>query len=62
MPHLHQKCQQIPQNASGSFSPGGAVSGCGCNSADVVEYRGPRIFGIQPQMLVDELFLDRGVE
>jgi hypothetical protein len=33
MPHLHQKCRQIPQNASGSFSPGGAVSGCGCNSA-----------------------------
>ena len=28
---------------------------------DVVEYRGPGLFGIQPQMLVDELFLDRGV-
>jgi len=29
---------------------------------DVLEYRGPRLFGIQPQMLVDELFLDRGVK
>ena len=29
---------------------------------DVVEYRGPGLFGIQPQMLVDELFLDRGVK
>jgi hypothetical protein len=29
---------------------------------DVVEYRGPRLFGIQPQMLVDEFFLDRGVK
>ena len=33
MPHLHQKCQQIPQTAQDSFSPGGAVSGRGCNSA-----------------------------
>ena len=29
---------------------------------DVVEYRGPGLFGISPQMLVDELFLDRGVK
>ena len=29
---------------------------------DVVEYRGPCLFGIQPQVLVDELFLDRGVK
>jgi hypothetical protein len=29
---------------------------------DVVEYRGPCLFGIQPQMLVDEFFLDRGVK
>jgi len=29
---------------------------------DVVEYRGPCLFGIPPQMLVDELFLDRGVK
>ena len=29
---------------------------------DVVEYRGPDLFSIQPQMLVDELFLDRGVK
>ena len=29
---------------------------------DVVKYRGPGLFGIPPQMLVDELFLDRGVE
>lgn len=33
MPHLHQECQKIPQNAQGSFSPAGAVSGRGCNSA-----------------------------
>jgi hypothetical protein len=29
---------------------------------DVVEYRGPGLFSIQPQMLVDELFLDRGIK
>ena len=29
---------------------------------DVIEYRGPGLSGIQPQMLVDELFLDRGVK
>ena len=29
---------------------------------DVIEYRGPGLFGIPPQMLVDELFLDRGVK
>ncbi len=29
---------------------------------DVIEYRGPDLVGIQPQMLVDELFLDRGVK
>ena len=29
---------------------------------DVIEYRGPDLVGIQPQMLVDELFLDRGIK
>ena len=29
---------------------------------DVVEYGGPGLFGIQPQVLVDELFLDGGVK
>ena len=29
---------------------------------DVVEYRGPDLVGIQPQMLVDELLLDRGIK
>ena len=29
---------------------------------DVVEYRGPGLFGIPPQMLVDELFLDSGIK